>query len=86
MFKRVTWFSLLMLIMLGCSGVKAPKQRLDRNSSSFDSDLIRLKEYLGEMPVDVVVEGFKPQTIAEIPIEYSPDSAKPRSNKLSSSR
>ncbi len=75
MTRRIVWYAALLCIGLGCSGVKAPKQRLDRNSSSFDSDLIRLKEYLGEMPVDVVVEGFKPQTIAEIPIEYSPDSA-----------
>lgn len=54
MSKQITCFSLLILIMLGCSGVKAPKQRLDRNSSTFDSDLIELKEYLGEMPVSTL--------------------------------
>lgn len=74
MTKRILSFVVLLFIMLGCSGVKAPKQRLDRNSSTFDSDLIQLKEYLGEMPVDVVVAGYKPETRPDIPVVFSSDS------------
>jgi hypothetical protein len=72
MFRFV--FVVCILLQIGCSGVRAPKDRLVRKATTYETDLIELQEYIGSTPVDVVVEGYKPEMTADIPVVYSHDS------------
>lgn len=74
MTRRTLYISLLLIVGLGCSGVQTPKERILRNDKSFGKNLTQLQEYLGTMPVDVVVEGYRPTTDNTIGVVYSEDS------------
>ena len=74
-----SWF----LIASGCSSVQVPKERIVRSESTYGSDLTQLQQYLGDMPVDVVVAGYRPQTEKTLLVLYSPDSAEATIRKAS---
>lgn len=66
----VSW----LFIGFGCSGVRAPKERITRGDTSYEKDLTQLKKYLGDMPVDLVVEGYRPDVDQSVKVVYSDDS------------
>ena len=68
------WLVAFILLQLGCSGVRSPKHRIVRAAPTYETDLIELQEYIGSTPVDVIVEGYKPDMTADIPVVYSHDS------------
>lgn len=74
MMWRYFCIPLWLLLGLGCSGIQAPKERILRTSTSYEKDLTQLREYLGIMPVDVVVEGYRPASDDILSVEYSSDS------------
>lgn len=74
MMWRYIFISLWLLLGLGCSGIQAPKERILRTATSYQKDLTQLQEYLGVMPVDVVVEGYRPASDDSLSVEYSEDS------------
>lgn len=65
---------LWLLVGLGCSGIRAPKERIVRNDNAYDRDLTKLQQYLGGMPVDLAIEGYRPNVEAAVDVEYSEDS------------
>lgn len=73
---NIRWFIIVawLFIGFGCSGVRAPKERIARSEKSYEKDLSQLKEYLGDMPVDVVVEGYRPEADQSTRVRYSEDS------------
>lgn len=71
---RTVLLASLLLIGISCSSVREPKERLVRSSGSYESDLRGLQRYIAKSPVDIVVAGYQPDSIAEIPVEFSPDS------------
>lgn len=74
MIIRPVLLASLLLIGISCSSVREPKERLVRSSGSYESDLRGLQRYIAKSPVDIVVAGYHPDSIAEIPVEFSPDS------------
>lgn len=68
------WFVAFILLQMGCTGLRVPKERIDRTSISFEKDLTRLRDYLGSMPVDVAVAGYTPEVVDDIKLEISQDS------------
>ncbi len=73
---NVRWFVIVSWLILGfgCSGVRAPRERIARGEQSYEKNLTQLKEYLGDMPVDVVVEGYRPAADQSTHVQYSEDS------------
>lgn len=70
------WIAALILLQMGCTGLRVPKNRIERTSVSFEKDLTLLRDYLGSMPVDVVVAGYTPKVDSAIKLNVSPDSTK----------
>jgi hypothetical protein len=68
------WVVAFILLQMGCTGLRVPKERIDRTSNSFERDLSNLRDYLGSMPVDVAVAGYTPEVTNNITIEVSQDS------------
>lgn len=73
---NIRWLIIIawLIIGFGCSGIRAPKERIERGEQSYEKDLLQLKEYLGNMPVDVVVEGYRPAVDQSTRLTYSEDS------------
>lgn len=73
---NIRWLIIIswLIIGFGCSGVRAPKERIARGEQSYEKNLTQLKEYLGDMPVDVVVEGYRPAADQSTHVQYSEDS------------
>jgi hypothetical protein len=73
---NVRWFIIVSWLILGfgCSGVRVPKERIARGDKSYEKDLTQLKDYLGDMPVDLVVEGYRPAVDQSVKVVYSDDS------------
>ena len=55
------WVVAFILMQMGCTGLRVPKTNIDRTRGSFETDLSQLRDYLGNMPVDVVVTGYTPK-------------------------
>ena len=73
---NIRWLIIVLwlLVGLGCSGIRAPKERIVRNDNAYDRDLTKLQQYLGGMPVDLAIEGYRPNVEAAVDVEYSEDS------------
>lgn len=80
--SRVLLICLWLVIGLGCSGIKAPKEYILRNDRSYEKNLTQLQSYLGQMPVDVVVAGYTPAVDSSISVEFTKDSAEATIKKV----
>jgi hypothetical protein len=55
------WFVAFILLNVGCTGLRTPKTKIDRTMGSYEENLTQLRDYLADMPVDVVVTGYTPK-------------------------